>query len=288
MIQSFLSLLLASTLSIAPNALSLQAFDDSSLLSVSSIPILKEEATQPNAMSAVSIYSVDLDSQAPLFERNASAPVPIASITKLMTATLVLEDNDPEEIVVVSQRAAEIAGSQMFLQTGEKIKVKELIAGLLIESGNDAAIALAEHNAGTVEAFVDKMNERAEDLGLYSTLYTNPHGLDDGTARSSARDIAMIASHLVKDPTIRAIAGLETAQAIGEDGTVHELKNTNILLGTYGVKGLKTGKTEAAGECLVALVEQNGHEIITVVLGSGNRFSDTRSLIDWIYQAYVW
>lgn len=291
MFESLLSFLLASTLNLGsgfgPNQIDI--FDDKSLLSVSSIPVQSQEWTAPAPTSAVAVLVIDLDSQTVLFERNASERLPIASLTKLMTATIILEENDPNDIVTVSQESADEIGSQMNLYAGETITVRNLLYGLLIESGNDAAVALAEYNAGSEAAFIDKMNQSAVNFGMMDSHYANTTGLDSQSAYSSAHDLALLSTRLLQDEGVRDIVKNSKWEATGQDGTKHELLNTNILLGQMGIKGLKTGKTPLAGECLISLANTpDGHEVLTVVLGSRNRFADTKILLDWIYKAYTW
>lgn len=292
MFESLLSLLLAGTMSLASSVSGIgaqDAFDDSTLLSVAAIPEKSVEYVEPGYMSANSVMAIDLESHTALYERNSTAQVPIASLTKLMTAYIILSENDPNSVVTVSQNAAGTIGSSMRLYAGEQITIKSLLYGLLIESGNDAAVALAEYNAGSTEAFVNKMNEKAKELGMYETHYANTTGLDSSAAYSSAHDLALLSSYLVKDESIREIVRLPSTEVYSVDGHSHQLTSTNAILGELGIKGLKTGKTPSAGECLISFAQSpDGHEIITVVLGSGNRFSDSRTLIDWIYRAYTW
>ena len=184
----------------------------------------------------------------------------------------------------MSKNAAAVTGSRMGLRSGETISVKNLLYGLLIPSGNDAAVALAEYNAGTEKDFVKKMNAKAKLLGLDQTQYTNSTGLDNGESYSTPHDLALLASYLIRDNTIRQIVNLKEAEIAG-----HKMENTNTLLGQMGIKGIKTGRTDAAGECLVTLAENpEGKEVLIVVLGSQNRFYDTKILLDWIYRAYIW
>ena len=290
MFQSLLSLILAGSLSFGSFAASDSAgFNDKLLLSVSSIPMQQEEFVAPAEMSASSILAVDLDTQAILYEKNSTVRVHIASLTKLMTAAIVLEENDPSSVVTVSSNAASATGSSMGIYAGEQITIKNLLYGLLIESGNDAALALAEYNAGSEKAFIEKMNTMAEKLGLDDTHYKNSDGLDNSGAYSSARDLAALATHLLKDESVREIVKQSKITVTSETGDEHELLNTNILLGQLGIKGFKTGTTPSAGECLIALAESpDGHEILSVILGSKSRFVDTKILVDWIYRAYVW
>ncbi len=291
MFQSLLSLLLASSLSFASfgGESAEPIFDDKTLLSVSKIPMQNEEFVQPGNMSGDSILAIDLNSQSTLYEKNSQARVPIASLTKLMTAYLILEESDPNAVVLVSNNAANASGSRMELYSGEEILVKNLLYGLLIESGNDAALALAEFNAGSESAFIQKMNKAAEHLGMGNTHFANTTGLDATGAYSTAHDLAILSTHLLQDESIREIVKNSKTTVSSQNGTQHELLNTNILIGQLGIKGLKTGKTPVAGECLIALADgPEGHEVLSIVLGSENRFADTKVLLDWIYRAYIW
>lgn len=285
MFKSLLSLLLASTLSLGGISTNqFNAFNETSLLSVASIPTKRAELVAPAEMSATAVIAIDLESQTILFKKNSDLKLPIASLTKLMTAYILLDEEDPDAMVTVSQNAAAITGSRMGLRSGEKISVKNLLYGLLIPSGNDAAVALAEYNSGTEKDFVKKMNAKSKLLGLDQTQYTNSTGLDSGESYSTPHDLALLASYLIRDNTIRQIVNMKEAEVAG-----HKLENTNTLLGQMGIKGIKTGRTDAAGECLVTLAENAaGKEVLIVVLGSSNRFYDTKILLDWIYRAYIW
>ena len=290
MFQSLLSLFMVSALSFSSVSSETEAsFDAKSLLSVSPLPVQNEELVAPSDLYAASALAIDLDTQSILYEKNSYDRRPVASLTKLMTAYIVLKENDPSTIVTVSAHAAGTEGSRMGLATGERISVRNLLYGLLIESGNDAAVALAEFNSGTESAFIQKMNEEADNLGLENTHYANTSGLDNGGAYSTAHDLLVLSSHLLEDEGIREIVKNSSYEVSSEDGRTHKLTNTNILLGQLGIAGLKTGTTPLAGECLVAFaINEEGHEILTVVLGSSDRFIDTKILVDWIYRAYTW
>lgn len=291
MFQSLLSLLLASTLSFSASGLQEKdlGFDDKALLSVSPIPSLISEDLGASAIYADSALAIDLETQSILFEKQSYERRPIASLTKLMTAYIVLKENDPTAIVTVSANAASAEGSQMGLNSGEQITVKNLLYGLFIESGNDAAVALAEFNAGSESAFIEKMNTEAKTLGLENTHYANTSGLDNSNAYSTAHDLITLSTHLLKDESVREIVKNSSIEVSGTNGEIHKLTNTNILLGQLGIEGLKTGTTPLAGECLLALAKtEEGHEVVTVVLGSSERFVDTKILIDWINTAFTW
>ncbi len=291
MFESLLSLLIAGSLNSTPSFsnVTLQGFDESSLLSVAPLPHKVEEDLPLGSMSATAVIAIDIESQTVLFQKNSDLQLPIASITKLMTAYIILEEHHPDELVTVSANAAATPGSRMGLRNGEIITIQDLLYGLLMPSGNDAAIALAEHNAGSEAAFVVKMNDYAKKMGLISTHYSNATGLDDVGAYSSARDQGLLSAYLVRQPSVREIVGHKELLVVSVSGIEHPLKSTNILLGEYGVKGLKTGKTPEAKENLATLAESpDGHEIVTIVLGSENRFGDTKVFLDWLYRAFMW
>lgn len=290
MFQSLISLLLASALSFSSVHTEPEiSFNAKTLLSVSPLPVQREDMVSPGELYAESALAIDLETQSFLYEKNSYERRPIASLTKLMTAYIILKENDPSTIVTVSEHAAGTQGSRMGLHTGEQISVRNLLYGLLIESGNDAAAALAEFNAGDEATFIKKMNEEAKNLGLENTHYANTTGLDNANAYSTAHDLLVLSSHLLEDEGVREIVKNSSYEVTGENGEVHKLSNTNILLGQLGIEGMKTGTTQSAGECLVALAKNpEGHEILTVVLGSSDRFIDTKMLVDWIYRAYIW
>ncbi|MBD3330990.1 hypothetical protein GF354_05715 [Candidatus Peregrinibacteria bacterium] len=292
MISSLLSLYIAS--SIQPN-LSAE-INESELQSISVSAVNEEKKTiKKNEFVSPVIYAegviaMDLNSDTILFEKNLHEKRAIASITKLMTALIILEENNIYDIVTISQNAANIEGSQMYLRAGEKITIENLIYGIMIQSANDAAYALAEYNAGSVSAFVEKMNKKASILGLINTNFANPAGLDNPHNYSTPFDIAKLAKTVYQKPLIQVAANTKEMQVNSvKGGLQHKLTNTNKLLDSYlHIKGLKTGKTNSAGLCLVAIGENNGNNIITVVLNSPDRFKESKILIDWVFRAYNW
>ncbi len=267
------------------------SFDYQSISEATSIPV-KDHAMVSPIINANGSIGVDLKTGGILFEKNPHERLPIASITKLMTILIILEENDLTETVKVSGNASTVGGSTMYLRTGETISVKATLLGALVNSANDAATALAEHNAGSVDEFVKKMNRKALSLGLVNTRFANPMGLDNPNNYSSAYDIAKLSKYIYQKEFVRNAAILRDVEVQSESGEyTHKLKSTNTLLGNehYNVKGLKTGRTDGAGLCLVSVSENNdGNEIITVVLGSPARFQETKVLIDWIFRAYTW
>lgn len=266
------------------------SFDLSNILNSAPIPIKKNEYIKP-LIDARSAIAIDEKSGTILFEKNSHQKLPIASITKLMTILIILEENQLSDIVKVKQSAAGTEGSTMYLRTDEEITVNNLLHGALIASANDAAAALAEYNAGSQQEFVKKMNQKAKLLGLTDTHFANPIGLDSSSNYSSSFDIAKLAKEVYKNPLVKEIALMKEFSVQSVDGKyTHKLESTNQLLDSYlNIKGLKTGRTTSAGECLVSIAEdENQNQILTVVLNSPDRFRETKILTDWIFRAYNW
>jgi len=271
-------------------SVNIHKLDLSSLLSVSPIPVKREAFVAP-IIEAYSSISMDVKTGEILFEKNSNTKRQIASITKLMTAIVILEENDLTDIVKVDQQASQTTGSHMFLRTDEEITVENLMYGLMIQSANDAAVALAEFNAGSVESFVEKMNKKALELGLINTHFQNPIGFDHKDNYSTALDIAKLARYAYRKEFIKEAASTSTMKVMSVDkAQTHELETTNELLDSYlHIKGLKTGSTEKAGLCNVAIAEdEDQNEIIAIVLHSPDRFRESKILIDWIFRAYIW
>lgn len=256
-----------------------------------SIPIKDPHFISPIINANASI-STDLATGEILYEKNSHERLPIASITKLMTILITLEENKLNEVVKISNNAANTEGTKMFLRAGEEIAVENLLYGAIIGSANDAAVALAEHNAETVEAFVEKMNEKAKTLGLINTHFSNPIGLDSSNNYSSAYDLTILAKYVYNYQFVKDAAKLKQINVKSVTGDyTHKLESTNDLLDNkyFKIKGLKTGTTDMAGLCLVAIAENdNGNEILTILLNSPNRFKETKILVDWIFRAYTW
>lgn len=251
-------------------------------LEVSSPPPIIHQSLEIQAKSAL---VMELSSGMVLYEKKSTEKRPIASLTKLMTALLVLESGDIWDTASVSLRASNTAGSQMHLLSGEKLLVADLLTGLLVPSANDAAIALAEHTGGTVEKFVEMMNRRALYLGLINTQYSNPHGLDQPGNYSTAFDVALLTKKLLESSFVRKV--VQTKKITVDDVTgkfTHELKTTNeLLFSPFPIYGVKTGTTDLAGQCFVGLTRVKGKEYIIVILGSTERFQDTKALV-WALQ----
>ncbi len=237
------------------------------------------EAVEVSASAAV---LMDMDSGRVLYERNAKTRMLIASTTKILTALVAIRDGVLSDTVKVSREAAYTEGSSMYLKEGEELTLETLLYGLLLCSGNDAAVAVAEHVGGGVEGFVERMNETALELGMEDSSFANPNGLDDEEHYSTAYDMALLACAAMKNETLVRIASTRTVTIGGRTMTNH-----NKLLGYMdGCLGLKTGYTRAAGRTLVSCAERNGQRLIAVTLQDGNDWADHQSLYDYGFQAY--
>ena len=216
----------------------------------------------------------DLDSGRVLFEAGTEVRRPIASLTKVMTALLVIERTRPTETVTASSEAAGQLGAELGLVPGEARTVRELLLALLLQSANDAAVALAEHVSGSVDRFIAEMNARAADLGMDDTEFRSPSGLDD-EGHSTASDLLILASQAFLNATFAGIVSTRFARVPAAVGEPRKLQNRNALLWLYdGAFGGKTGYTAAAGFCLVAAAERDGLRLAAVVLGAPEQAFD--------------
>ena len=220
---------------------------------------------------------------------DADVPRPMASTTKIMTGLLAIESGRLDELVTVSERAAEVGESEIGLVAGEMLPLEMLVHAVLIRSANDAAVAIAEHVGGSVEGFSALMNARAAELGLEHTAFANPHGLDDEAHFSTARDLLTLAQAAIADPEFAEIVTL-TRYRIEDapDGTERVAEATNTLLESYrGTFGVKTGFTFRAGLVFVGGAERDGRRIWVVVMGSdgpGAHFADAAALLDYAFE----
>ena len=250
----------------------------SPLISASSV-------TAPFCDSAKAAVLIDAKSGAVLFEKNAHTPLPMASTTKIMTALSVIENASPEALIQVSPNAASVEGSSIYLREGEKIKVIDLLYGLLLESGNDAATALAEGVFGSVEKCCEHMNERAHEMGLVSTHFENPHGLDGENHYTTAYELAIITKYAMKNELFRRIVSTKNYTSKGE--TIRYFSNHNRLLNTYpDAVGVKTGYTSKSGRCLVTAANRNGEEYIAVTLSNPLDWQDHKKMHEFAFSNF--
>lgn len=242
----------------------------------------------PDFISAKSALIMDIPSSVVMYEKNPDQKLFPASTTKITTALVAMDHYKPDDVLTVGK--IERNGSSMFLVEEEKITFENLLYGLLVKSANDAAEVIAKNFPGGSEQFISSMNKKAEELSMYNTHYVNPTGLDDENHYSSVKDLALISSYALKNPQFQKIVATPFYTVKDVTGKhIHSFKNINDLLGkVWGVDGIKTGWTENAEECLVASANRNGKRILTVVLGSLDRFGETEYLIEWAYANHSW
>lgn len=223
-----------------------------------------------------------------LLESHADEALPMASTTKVMTALLALEKGHLDDVVTVGRNAYGVPGTSIYLELGEKLSLRDLLYGLMLASGNDAAVAIAEHVGGNVETFCRMMTERAEELGCTDTVFATPHGLPSEGHHTTARDLALIAREAMSHELFRQIVSTRRATIPWEGRSYQRvLSNKNRLLTEYeGATGIKTGYTKAAGRCLVFGAKRDELEVIGVVLNCGDWFHEAERLMDMGFERY--
>ena len=235
------------------------------------------------SLSAVSAILIDAKTGECLYEKNADRKMPMASTTKIMTAICTMENINSNVPITVKEEATKIEGSSIYLSAGEKITVKELLCGMLLNSGNDAATALAVEIGGTVEGFANLMNKTAKKIGAKSSNFKNPSGLYDNEHYTTARDLAKISAYALENPLISwIVSSKELKISGGEKAEVRYLKNHNRLLWQYdGCMGVKTGYTKKCGRCLVSSAKRGEMELIAVTLNAPDDWRDHTALFDY-------
>lgn len=234
------------------------------------------------AISAQSAILIDSTSGRAIFEKDADKKSLIASTTKIMTALVICERCNVLDRIRVPKEAVGIEGSSMYLREGEILTIQELLYGLMLHSGNDAAVALAIYCAGTVEEFSQLMNDKARTLGLKNTHFENPNGLDSPNHYSTARDLATLASYAMKNPIFEKIVSTKTI-TVGE----RTLRNHNKLLWLLeGADGVKTGYTKAAGRILVSSAKRNGRRLVAVTVNDPNDWKDHQKQMESAFEQY--
>ena len=231
----------------------------------------------------------DRISKSMIIGKNEDVKSAMASTTKIMTTIVILEKADLNEKVTVSAKAGGTGGSRLGLKRGDKASVRDLLYGLMLRSGNDAAVALAEHVGGSVKGFAELMNEKAIELGLTNTHFVTPHGLDDANHYTTALELAKLTDYAMDNETFAKIVGTKST-TIYINNQSRQINNTNELLGVLnGVVGVKTGFTNNAGRCLVTETKRNNMDIITIVLGADtkkDRTKDSVNLIEYTFSKY--
>lgn len=254
------------------------------LLAVLAAPATALAGPAPPSIHGQAAIVIDVQSGRVLYHKNSREPRAVASTQKLLTALLVAEGGNLWETVTIQPADTAAAPTKFYLKAGQKYSRYDLLQALLLRSANDVALALARDNAGSVEAFMEKMNRRARTMGATSSRFHNPNGLPAEGQVSTARDMAIIARNAYANPVVRKIVATPRAEFRYTDGRVREMVNTNrVLHQAPWCNGMKTGFTNAAGHCLVASGQENGRDVIAVVLGSNkaNVWNDTRRLLEW-------
>lgn len=252
------------------------------------IPQAKKTSIPAPTLSAATIYVFDPDSGTEIYQKNSQDRFYPASTTKLMTALVALSAYDLDQVLTVKS-AGNILGQTIHLSLGDKLTVENLLYGLLVDSGNDAAVVLAENYPGGYTQFIGRMNQKARDLKLKSTHFTNVTGLFNPDHYTTAADLTLIAREAIENATIRKIVSTKNVTFTDVTGSKKFfLESTNKLLGVDGVRGLKTGWTPESGECLVTLVTRDGKSILITLLGSTDRFGESTKLINWVYDNFDW
>ena len=249
------------------------------------IPVYSENT--PPRISCPAAIAIDVDNGRVLYEKNPLSKRQMASTAKMMTAILAIENGELGDWVTVSKRAAYVGGSQAYLNEGEKMKLGDMLYALMLPSGNDAAIAIAEHMGGSVENFVAMMDAKAKEIGAKNTVYGSPHGLDRDN-HSTVYDLALIARYGLKNPLFSKIVSTKS-KVLPRQGNEQgrEYRNTNEMLNLYqGANGVKTGYTGPAGRCLVTSVTRDDWQVISVVMGANSRYarsSDSSRILDYLF-----
>lgn len=260
------------------------------------IPLVKAEEVEDLAPNAKSAIMIEASTGEILFQKNKDEKLAPASMTKMMSMLLIMEEIESgnlkwDEMITASEKASSMGGSQIFLKAGEKMTVEELLKGVAIASGNDAVVALAERISGSEEAFVKRMNTRAKDLGLKNTNFVNATGLTADNHYSSANDMSLIAKELVKHEKILEFTSTYEDYLRKDTKSPFWLVNTNRLVRfKEGVDGLKTGFTDEAGYCLTATMKKDNMRLITVVMKEENtskRSADTTKMLDYGFNVYM-
>ncbi|MDE7082744.1 MAG: D-alanyl-D-alanine carboxypeptidase [Clostridia bacterium] len=232
--------------------------------------------------SAAAEIAMELSTETVLRDGNADARLPMASTTKIMTALIIVEDCNLDEVITVPDKAVGVEGSSIYLKKGEQIDIRDLLYGLMLRSGNDSATALAIHHSGSVEKFVEVMNNRAKKIGVESTNFANPSGLPDDSHYTTARDLCKIACYAMRNETFRQVVSTKTHK-----GNFRTYANKNKMLYTYeGANGVKTGYTLKAGRCLVSSAERNGMDVVTVVLNCPDMYERSKAIFDYAFENF--
>lgn len=256
------------------------------LLEASTPP--EKEINPPSINSKASVI-IDRNSNIILYGKNENEKRKMASTTKIMTSLIVIENCNLYDTIEISRKAALTGGSRLGLKTGDKITIKDLLYGLMMRSGNDCAVALAEYAGGDINGFANKMNKKSEELGLKNTHFETPHGLDSDEHYTTAYELALLSNYALNNKIFAKIVGTKN-YTILINGQQKQLTNTNELLGNFdGIYGIKTGFTNGANRCLVTACKRNDIDVICVVLGADTkkfRTQDSIKLLNYVFDNF--
>lgn len=254
------------------------------------LPVLNTAIERPQ-LSAKSAVIYDIRSSRYLYSKSQEDRLPVASLTKLLSAIAVIENLNQDDIVTVSEESVKVDGEKQTLYPDEKIRVRDLLKMMLVESSNDAAYALRIHASSLAVDLIGLMNKKAVELGMNNSIFHDPAGLNDD-ALSSSDDLVKLVIYSLKFNELWATLGEKTTSVYSIDGKIeHKINSTNQLLGIIpDIIGGKTGYTDKALGCMLLVVDIPGKndKIISIVLGSAERFTDTEKLVNWTKRAYIW
>lgn len=239
-------------------------------------------------VSAQGAYIIDSDSMVSLYQKNPDIKLRPASTTKIMTALVMLDKFSPTDVITIKDEG--VIGKIVKFQAGEQFILSDMLYALLLESGNDAALAIGENYPGGYAEIVKAMNEKARSLGMNGTVYENVSGIDQGQHKTTVHDMAILTAYAMQNQLFAQIVRTSEKKITSLDNkNVHNLKNTNELLEQEkDINGVKTGWTTLARECLITSIEKDGHKIMIALLGSQDRFGETKKLIDWVFNNHSW
>lgn len=232
----------------------------------------------------------DVKSGKVLYQKNQDEQAPIASLTKLMTALTIMQNHSPDETVIINSNLPDLSpdDQKINLVAGSRFKLSELMKAMLIYSANDVANALAIWDSGSIENFTNKMNQNAKIWGMNNSSFSNPSGLDNQANLSSAGDLIKISAILLHNEKFRNIINTQKSVIYDLDGNSYPITTTNQLLNLPYIYGIKTGFTTQAGECLILLAKKEDNEIITIVLNSPERFTESKNMVNYTFDNYIW
>ncbi|MGI6161331.1 MAG: D-alanyl-D-alanine carboxypeptidase family protein [Christensenellales bacterium] len=249
--------------------------------------IAKAAVIEPSVQAQAAVM-MEASSRRVLYQKNSHQRMPMASTTKIMTAIVAIENGNLQDTITVSENASGIEGSSIWLEVGERMTLSDMLYGLMLSSGNDAAVAIAEHIGGSVDGFIDMMNSKAIDIGAEDTVFMNPNGLHDDNHFTTAYDLALISCYAMENNVFAEIVSSQYKN-ISWEGHQWErsLRNKNKILWQYeGGNGVKTGYTKAAGRCLVSAALRDEMQIVTVALNCPDMFIQSMNLLDYGFDAY--